>query len=68
MLTLSKANENVCRHLIADHLGWFEDSKGTTVEDIVSARGERVKRGLLVDGEYVPSEEEVTEKEKLRIE
>ncbi|KAL1668918.1 DNL zinc finger-domain-containing protein [Schizophyllum commune] len=37
------------RHLIADHLGWFkestEDGKLRTVEDLLKARGEDVKRG-----------------------
>ncbi|KAF9077997.1 DNL zinc finger-domain-containing protein, partial [Rhodocollybia butyracea] len=35
------------RHLIADHLGWFntEESKTRTVEDILQARGEKVRRG-----------------------
>lgn len=30
-------------HLIADHLGWFED-EGTTIEDILRLKGESVKR------------------------
>ena len=32
-----------CRntHLIADHLGWFEDTS-TTVEDILQAKGENI--------------------------
>ncbi|KAF8826165.1 hypothetical protein HHX47_DHR6000720 [Lentinula edodes] len=37
------------RHLIADHLGWFKESteegKLRTVEDLVRARGEKVRRG-----------------------
>ncbi|TFK39483.1 DNL zinc finger-domain-containing protein [Crucibulum laeve] len=37
------------RHLIADHLGWFKDSTGEgkhpTVEDILRARGETIKKG-----------------------
>ncbi|KAG7093451.1 hypothetical protein E1B28_007129 [Marasmius oreades] len=48
------------RHLIADHLGWFkestEDGKLRTVEDLLRAKGEKVKRGKLnADGdiEYV---------------
>lgn len=48
-------------HLIADHLGWFkestEDGKLKTVEDLVKAKGGKVRRGR-VDGsgdiEYVP--------------
>lgn len=49
------------RHLIADHLGWFkestEDGKLKTVEDLVRAKGERVRRGTLGAGgvvEYTP--------------
>ncbi|KZT09819.1 zf-DNL-domain-containing protein [Laetiporus sulphureus 93-53] len=49
------------RHLIADHLGWFkestEDGKMKTVEDLVRAKGEKVRRGVLLeDGvvEYAP--------------
>ncbi|KAJ4470159.1 DNL zinc finger-domain-containing protein [Lentinula aciculospora] len=37
------------RHLIADHLGWFKESteegKLRTVEDLLQARGEKVRRG-----------------------
>ncbi|KAG8773139.1 hypothetical protein FRC16_005469, partial [Serendipita sp. 398] len=36
-------------HLIADHVGWFKESteegKLRTVEDLLKARGEQVKRG-----------------------
>lgn len=53
------------RHLIADHIGWFkestEDGKLKTVEDLLKARGEQVKRGRMdLDGdiEYYPSESE----------
>lgn len=39
------------RHLIADHVGWFkestQDGKLKTVEDLLRARGEDVKRGIL---------------------
>lgn len=49
------------RHLIADHLGWFkestEDGKLKTVEDLVRAKGEKVKRGTVGEGgvvEYTP--------------
>ncbi|KAH7885787.1 DNL zinc finger-domain-containing protein [Phlebopus sp. FC_14] len=39
------------RHLIADHLGWFkedtEQGKLKTIEDILRARGEEVRRGTL---------------------
>ncbi|KAI0676015.1 DNL zinc finger-domain-containing protein [Trametes maxima] len=45
------------RHLIADHLGWFkestEDGKLKTVEDLVRAKGEKVRRGRLEDGGVV---------------
>jgi mitochondrial protein import protein ZIM17 len=37
------------RHLIADHLGWFkestEDGKLRTVEDLLKAKGEKIKKG-----------------------
>ncbi|KAJ3756195.1 DNL zinc finger-domain-containing protein [Lentinula raphanica] len=37
------------RHLIADHLGWFKESteegKLKTVEDLLRARGEKIRRG-----------------------
>ncbi|KAE9394833.1 zf-DNL-domain-containing protein [Gymnopus androsaceus JB14] len=50
------------RHLIADHLGWFKDStedgKMRTVEDLLRARGEKIRRGHLDDAggvvEYAP--------------
>ncbi|KAI0736407.1 zf-DNL-domain-containing protein [Fomitopsis betulina] len=49
------------RHLIADHLGWFKESteegKLKTVEDLMRAKGETVRRGTLdADGvvEYTP--------------
>ncbi|KAJ3502681.1 hypothetical protein NLJ89_g8774 [Agrocybe chaxingu] len=39
------------RHLIADHLGWFKEStkdgKLRTIEDLMKAKGEKVKRGTL---------------------
>ena len=48
------------RHLIADHLGWFKDStqdgKLRNVEDLLKAKGEKVRRGKLdLDGtvEYI---------------
>ncbi|KAL7422767.1 hypothetical protein Q5752_002061 [Cryptotrichosporon argae] len=44
------------RHLIADHLGWFkestEDGSLKTVEDLVRAKGEAVRRGRVgMDGD-----------------
>ena len=48
------------RHLIADHLGWFkestEDGKLRTIEELLKAKGEKVRRGKLdIDGtvEYI---------------
>ncbi|KAF8649281.1 hypothetical protein AX16_005909 [Volvariella volvacea WC 439] len=42
------------RHLIADHLGWFKESteegKLRTVEDLVRAKGEKVRRGRVGQG------------------
>lgn len=38
------------RHLIADNLGWFTESKEPkTVEEIVAAKGGRVQRGTKYD-------------------
>ena len=36
------------RHLIADHLGWFKDQKGVTVEDLVKEHGKEVTK-IVVD-------------------
>jgi protein import protein ZIM17 len=53
----------LCRHLIADNVGWFKNQDGSeggkTVEDFVRAKGETVKRGSLFqtsggDIEFVP--------------
>ncbi|EDR05843.1 uncharacterized protein LACBIDRAFT_163696, partial [Laccaria bicolor S238N-H82] len=45
------------RHLIADHLGWFkfgtEEGKNPTIEDILRAKGEKVRRGSLGAGGVV---------------
>ena len=43
------------RHLIADHLGWFKDSrtgdgKLRTIELIMKEKGELVKRGRITNG------------------
>ncbi|TIA89903.1 hypothetical protein E3P99_01802 [Wallemia hederae] len=42
------------RHLIADNLGWFKDDtengKHRTVEDLMRAKGEKVRRGVLQQG------------------
>jgi len=43
------------RHLIADHLGWFKDSrtgdgKLRTIEHIMKGKGELVKRGKITNG------------------
>ncbi|ALO60577.1 hypothetical protein CNBE3470 [Cryptococcus deneoformans B-3501A] len=39
------------RHLIADHLGWFKESleggKLKTVEDLLAAKGEKIKKGRI---------------------
>ncbi|KAI0700136.1 DNL zinc finger-domain-containing protein [Cerioporus squamosus] len=49
------------KHLIADHLGWFkegtQDGKLKTVEDLLRAKGEKVRRGRIDAGgvvEYAP--------------
>jgi protein import protein ZIM17 len=49
------------RHLIADHLEWFkestQDSKLRTIEELLKAKGEKVRMGTLdLDGtveEYI---------------
>lgn len=43
------------RHLIADHLGWFKDTrtadgKFKTIEHIMKEKGELVKRGRITNG------------------
>ncbi|KAF9010722.1 DNL zinc finger-domain-containing protein [Cyathus striatus] len=45
------------RHLIADHLGWFkestEDGNLRTIEDLLRAKGEKVRRGRVDVGGVV---------------
>jgi protein import protein ZIM17 len=56
-LAWSDSRGKHCRHLIADHLGWFkfgtEDGKRPTVEDVLRAKGEKVRRGSLGAGGVV---------------
>lgn len=53
----SELTLRLCRHLIADHIGWFkestEDGKLKTVEDLVRAKGETVRRGHIENGEVI---------------
>ncbi|WVQ81851.1 hypothetical protein IAT38_003978 [Cryptococcus sp. DSM 104549] len=48
-IVLVQCPECKARHLIADHLGWFkesmEDGKLKTVEDLLRAKGEKIKKG-----------------------
>ncbi|CAC5385119.1 ZIM17 [Mytilus coruscus] len=42
-------------HLIADHLDWFQDIKGRTIEEILAEKGETVKKVILDGGmELIP--------------
>ncbi|KAG2215439.1 hypothetical protein INT46_001402 [Mucor plumbeus] len=59
------------RHLIADNLGWFKDSR-TTVEDLVKEKGEAIRKVIVDDAgierlgdlmEWLP---EITEEEKVK--
>jgi mitochondrial protein import protein ZIM17 len=43
------------RHLIADHLGWFE--QGGTIETILAAKGETVRRRVLTDQDMASIED-----------
>mmetsp|Transcript_4157 Transcript_4157/g.8548 ORF Transcript_4157/g.8548 Transcript_4157/m.8548 type:complete len:240 (-) Transcript_4157:484-1203(-) len=50
------------RHLIADHLGWFQDGS-FTVEDLMAERGEAVIRG--VDGTLELTAEDIAGRSKM---
>ncbi|KAG1333624.1 hypothetical protein G6F63_010184 [Rhizopus arrhizus] len=59
------------RHLIADNLGWFKDSK-TTVEDLVKEKGEAIRK-VVVDeqgvermGDLLEWLPEIAEEEKIK--
>lgn len=36
------------RHLIADHLNWFDCNQGRTIEDIMNAKGEKIQKTLVI--------------------
>ncbi|KAK6910484.1 hypothetical protein I203_104516 [Kwoniella mangroviensis CBS 8507] len=48
-LVLVQCPECKARHLIADHIGWFKESleggKLKTVEDLLRAKGEKIRKG-----------------------
>ncbi|WWC63300.1 uncharacterized protein I303_105900 [Kwoniella dejecticola CBS 10117] len=55
-IVLVQCPECKSRHLIADHIGWFkeslEDGKLKTVEDLLRAKGEKIKKGRInMDGD-----------------
>ncbi|OBZ87825.1 Uncharacterized protein C24H6.02c [Choanephora cucurbitarum] len=61
------------RHLIADNLGWFKDSR-TTVEDLVKEKGEAIRK-VFVDeqgverlGDLMEWLPEITEEERIKLE
>ncbi|KAI9469993.1 MAG: DNL zinc finger-domain-containing protein [Benjaminiella poitrasii] len=59
------------RHLIADNLGWFKDSR-TTVEDLVKEKGEAIRKVIVDDhgverlGDLMEWLPEITEEEKIK--
>ncbi|KAK4516564.1 uncharacterized protein ATC70_011538 [Mucor velutinosus] len=59
------------RHLIADNLGWFKDSR-TTVEDLVKEKGEAIRKIIVDDqgverlGDLMEWLPEITEEEKAK--
>ncbi|EPB86614.1 hypothetical protein HMPREF1544_06590 [Mucor circinelloides 1006PhL] len=59
------------RHLIADNLGWFKDSR-TTVEDLVKEKGEAIRKIIVDDkgverlGDLMEWLPEITEEEKVK--
>ncbi|WWC90708.1 uncharacterized protein L201_005645 [Kwoniella dendrophila CBS 6074] len=55
-LVLVQCPECKSRHLIADHIGWFKESleggKLKTVEDLLRAKGEKIRKGRInMDGD-----------------
>lgn len=59
------------RHLIADNLGWFRDSK-TTVEDLVKEKGEAIRKVIVDDqgveriGDLMEWLPDIVEEEKIK--
>ncbi|CEP08401.1 hypothetical protein [Parasitella parasitica] len=59
------------RHLIADNLGWFKDSR-TTVEDLVKEKGEAIRKIIVDDkgverlGDLMEWLPEITQEEKIK--
>ena len=55
-IVLVKCPKCETRHLIADHLGWFDSDdltqggKFKDIEAIMKSKGEQVKRGAIEDG------------------
>ncbi|ORY35577.1 DNL zinc finger-domain-containing protein [Naematelia encephala] len=55
-IVIVQCPECKARHLIADHLGWFKESteegKLKTIEDLLRAKGEKVRKGRIgMDGD-----------------